>query len=284
MNADRASGAHSPSASGPLARRATTLVSRPPPPPAAGVAGATSATPTPPPAGSAPPPDVTTAANKANLAVTGVISRGVTPTPDDTVPQRNATAPSAPSAPTAPLAPQVGMAAQAATSSPSNPDDTGRGRIIATPAPSSTPLDRYSQTHIPIEVRERIRVIVREVVEESMAPLVRWQKDVETRLSRAPAPGTPPSSGNAPYNGGSSSAAAPIVVDRESFHDPFLPVSAPASRAPNVDFVPSPGGPVDVPLELDGGRRKRSVIWIIATVVLLLLVGFLSAMATSQLR
>ncbi|WP_394849325.1 hypothetical protein LZC95_17995 [Pendulispora brunnea] len=214
-----------------------------------------------------------------------MISKGESSPPDETIPQRNATAPTPP---TAPLAPQIGTAAQAgsgtSSSSPSNPDDTGRGRIIATPAPSSTPLDRYSQTHIPIEVRERIRAIVREVVEESMQPLVRWQKDVETRLSRVSVGGVPPSSGNASYNGGPSSVASPIVVDRASFNDPFVPVSAPAARSSNLDVVPSPGGPVDVPLELDGGRRKRSVIWIIATVVLLLLVGFLSAMATSQLR
>ena len=266
-----------------MARRATTLVSRPPPPPPAGVIAATP--PTPP---AVPAPEGGAAGNKGNLAVTGVISKGA-PTPDDTVPQRNATAPAAP---TSPLAPQGAAASQSGpglgvSSTPSNPDDMGRGRIIATPAPSSTPLDRFSQTHIPIEVRERIRVIVREVVEESMAPLLRWQKDIEARLERDRARGPvagPPSSGNAPYSGGSPSAAPPIVVDRASFNDPFMPVTAPASRPSSVDFVPTAGGPVDVPMELDGGRRKRSVVWIIATVVLLLLVGFLSAMATSQMR
>ncbi|WP_394820589.1 hypothetical protein [Pendulispora albinea] len=218
--------------------------------------------------------------------------------PDETVPARHAAVPpapaAAPSSPTlvapppsapapsavAPTPPQAVVSAQRMTPTPPPPASqriatpapfpavgVATAQRIATPAPSSTPLDRYSQTtHMPIEVRERIRAMVREAVDESMAPFVRWQKDVEARLERERRGSTTPS----------------VVLGSKD--DPWAPLAPVASSARAEAIVVPAGGKVEVPDELDGGRRKRYVGWIIGTLVLILLTGLVSAALTSQLR
>ncbi len=225
------------------------------------------------------------------MVVTGVVSRGESPSlPDDTLPQytsrttgvpavqeggRQAAPPMPPSQPKpqTPQAPAVQVGAPA--------------QKVVTPLPSSSPFDRYSQTHIPIEVRERIRVIVREVVEEAMAPVTRWQKEVDAKLDRLMRQGP---------------ASSPVLPGRGGNDDPWSPL-APAQAAPQTlrtgatpstevdlaslvprDYAPPPGGRIDVPAELDGGRRKSVVGIAVGALILIVLTGLLSAMAVSQLR
>ena len=150
---------------------------------------------------------------------------------------------------------------------------------MVTPPPSSTPLERYSQTHIPIEVRERIRALVREVVEESMAPLLRWQKDVDLRLERDRV--------RAAAAGSSANANHPQFAKEPALGDPWSPIASGSQGRPaGGDYLPTgtPGARIDVPTELDGVRRKRFVIWFVTSLIIIVLTGFLSAMAGSQWR
>ena len=132
-----------------------------------------------------------------------------------------------------------------------------------------------SSKALPDDVQDRINSVVREAVEQAIAPLKRWQQDVETRLDRVS--GSSPSVGSL---GRASEISSPVRI-AGSPDDPWSPVVASPSRDVGL---PSPGQPVriDMPLELDGGRRHRTAGWIVALLVLVVLTAFASATLVSQ--
>lgn len=196
------------------------------------------------------------------------------------------TPPTPPVAPSSPSSPKLTSDPDVAARAPSLPADDewgiasepraptpSPGAVVPPPLPATAPLvsppaSPVAASALPSDVQERIQAVVREAVEDAIAPIRRWQKDVEVRLERGSSPSTP-----GRYVSGSD--------------DPFAPLAPLASSSGAVSPGPaSPPGPIriDVPLELDGGRRHRTAGWILAMVVLLILTVFFTAMIVSQTR
>jgi len=157
-----------------------------------------------------------------------------------------------------------------APSMPSDDDWTApQERVAAAPAAAVPPVApvRAASDSVPTavsnELRDSIDSAVRVAVEQAIqGPLKRWQQDIETRLERV----SQSSPGRGVYTG-----SAP--------DDPWSPI-APAPGSPGA--LPTTPIRIDVPLELDGGRRHRNAYWVVAMVILVVLTAFLSAMAVSQ--
>ena len=158
------------------------------------------------------------------------------------------------------------------------------------------------------EIRQQVRPMVDSAVERAVAPLLEKQRELEGALkelrarqgrAQSSADPSPARSGDAPTSPRSSELGARIAAARTSAtQTDAVAVSvldtgdAGTTRSRDLVAVPAAvtapyaAATAEIPLELDGSRRKRTIAWLLGVVALLLILAMagLSALSNVGIR
>jgi len=162
------------------------------------------------------------------------------------------------------------------------------------------------------EVRQQMRPIVDVAVERAVAPLLEKQRELEGALkelrarqgrAQSSADPSPARSGDAPTSPRSSELGARVAAARSAATqtdavavaglDTVLDTGdAGTTRSRDLVAVPAAvtapyaAATAEIPLELDGSRRKRTIAWLLGVVALLLILAMagLSALSNMGIR
>jgi hypothetical protein len=152
--------------------------------------------------------------------------------------------------------------------------------------------DELVRTALP-EIRQLVRYMVDSVVEEAIAPLREKQQELEAALKelRTVQSRSERSPGAAPAR--AVDVATPPGISQVEPRA-AVPVSTQsgqvAAAIPRADVQPMPGKDwstvADIPAELDGSRRKRTIAWSLGVLMLLavLCVAGLSVLSNMGIR
>jgi hypothetical protein len=158
------------------------------------------------------------------------------------------------------------------------------------------------------EVRQQMRPIVDVAIERAVAPLLEKQRELEGALkelrarqgrAQSSADPSPARSGDAPTSPRSSelgtrvAAASTAATQTDAVAVSVLDTGdAGATRSRDLVAVPAAvtapyaAATLDIPLELDGSRRKKTIAWLLGVVALLLILAMagLSALSNVGIR